>query len=88
MRNLDVIVIQEKKNVKEVRSSRKHSLVFNIVNIDTRIEEAIYGDEHNSEKPLHVKAKTKIHRLVPGKYFVSIQLDNNPTRTIKIGANL
>ncbi|MCI34494.1 hypothetical protein A2U01_0055714, partial [Trifolium medium] len=50
---------------------------------DLRLDE-----EKKAENPLPLEVRTKFERPKPDGEFITVQLDNNPTKTVKIGVNL
>ncbi|MCI15489.1 hypothetical protein A2U01_0036627 [Trifolium medium] len=55
---------------------------------DPRLEDYISDEEKVVEKPLPLEIRMKFSRPTPDREFIMVQLDNNPTRSMKIGANL
>ncbi|MCI44719.1 hypothetical protein A2U01_0065958, partial [Trifolium medium] len=67
----------------------EHKLGFvEDANFDARSKDYIPDEEKTVEKPLPLEIIMKFHRHTPYGHFINIQLDNNPSRTVKIGANL
>ncbi|GAU37624.1 hypothetical protein TSUD_365450 [Trifolium subterraneum] len=58
------------------------------VDFYARSKESISNGERTTEKPLALETRMKFNRHVPEGEFISVQLDDNPTRSIKIWVNL
>ncbi|MCI48117.1 hypothetical protein A2U01_0069360, partial [Trifolium medium] len=52
------------------------------------LDEYVSDEEKKAEKPLPLEVRMKFERPKPDGEFITVQLDDNPTKTIKIGANL
>ncbi|MCI67522.1 hypothetical protein A2U01_0088781, partial [Trifolium medium] len=48
----------------------------------------ISDEEKKAEKPLPLEARIRFERPKPDGEFITVQLDENPAKTVKIGANL
>ncbi|GAU41699.1 hypothetical protein TSUD_94200 [Trifolium subterraneum] len=58
------------------------------MNVDSRIDEYISDEEKKAEKLLSLETRIKFEKPKSNGEFITIQLDNNPTKTVKIEANL
>ncbi|MCH99221.1 hypothetical protein A2U01_0020232 [Trifolium medium] len=55
---------------------------------DARSDDYISDEEKKAEKPLSQETIMRFERPKPDGEFITVQLDNNPTKVVKIGANL
>ncbi|MCI50402.1 hypothetical protein A2U01_0071646, partial [Trifolium medium] len=57
-------------------------------NFDPRSDEYISDEEKKAEKPLPLEARIRFERPKPDGEFITVQLDENPAKTVKIWTNL
>ncbi|MCI52205.1 hypothetical protein A2U01_0073449, partial [Trifolium medium] len=70
------------------RQKEQHHEPVEDTDCDARSDDYISDEEKKAEKPLSLETIVRFERPKPDGEFITVQLDNNPTKVVKIGANL